>query len=90
MVSLSVSVSDLCLCALSLLSHLFAATLLLGPLLKKRWRVAATAVVYFRKFYGSNELQHYDPRLILLSSIFLAVSQSFVLKLYYLLTVDFV
>lgn len=43
-----------------------------GPLLKKRWRVAATAVVYFRKFYGSNELQHYDPRLILLSSIFLA------------------
>jgi hypothetical protein len=42
------------------------------PLLMKRWRVASTAVVYFRKFYGVHQLRAYDPRLVMLCSIFLA------------------
>ena len=29
------------------------------------WRVSATAIVYFRRFYLTNSLYHYDPRLIM-------------------------
>lgn len=43
-----------------------------GPLLKKRWRIASTAVVYFRRFYGINKLRDFDPRLAILCAIFLA------------------
>jgi hypothetical protein len=35
------------------------------PILKKKWRVEATSIVYFRKFFNVNSLIDYDPRLVM-------------------------
>lgn len=42
------------------------------PTLTKSWRLAATAMVYFRRFYVANNLLSYDPRVLLLACILLA------------------
>jgi hypothetical protein len=49
--------------------------------IRRSWRVAASAVVYFRRFYCSQQqLTVHDPRLIMLCCIFLAgkVEESFI------------
>ena len=38
----------------------------------KHWRVCATAIVYFRRFYLNNSMSVHDPRVILLGCILLA------------------
>ncbi len=36
------------------------------------WRVAATAIVFFHKFYVCNNILLYDPRIVMLASVLLA------------------
>ena len=38
----------------------------------RHWRVAATAIVYMLKFYANNSLLLHDPRMIMVTSVFLA------------------
>ena len=40
--------------------------------LQKSWRVASSAVYIFRKFFQENEMIDYDPRLVMLSAIFMS------------------
>mmetsp|Transcript_32761 Transcript_32761/g.55232 ORF Transcript_32761/g.55232 Transcript_32761/m.55232 type:complete len:348 (+) Transcript_32761:19-1062(+) len=49
-------------------------------ILKKKWRVGATAVAYFRRFYTVRSLLDHDPRLLMLCCLFLAgkIEDSFV------------
>lgn len=42
------------------------------PTLTKTWRLAATAMVYFRRFYLNNSLLKHDPRVMMLACILLA------------------
>eukprot|EP01031_Cornospumella_fuschlensis_P034665 gene34665-41979_t len=42
------------------------------PKLKKKWRLAATSAVYFRRFYRVHLLAEHDPRTLMLACIFLA------------------
>jgi hypothetical protein len=39
---------------------------------KKHWRVAATAIAYFRRFYLVNSLVKFDPRTIMIACAYLA------------------
>ena len=39
---------------------------------KPHWRLAATAIVYFRRFYLVHSLLDYDPRVIMLAAVLLA------------------
>lgn len=39
---------------------------------KLHWRVTSTAIVYFQRFYLNNNLLSHDPRLVMLTCIFLA------------------
>eukprot|EP01040_Poterioochromonas_malhamensis_P006720 gene6720-7240_t len=41
-------------------------------ILRRKWRVPATATIYFRRFYIYHSFLDYDPRIILLACIFLA------------------
>eukprot|EP01041_Mallomonas_annulata_P010706 gene10705-22348_t len=44
-----------------------------GPIfIKRSWRVWCTAVVFFRRFYIHNSLLAHDPRIIVLSCLFLS------------------
>jgi len=38
----------------------------------KHWRVSATAIVYFRRFYLNNSMSTHDPRIIMLGCLILA------------------
>ena len=50
---------------------------------QKHWRVSATAIMYFRRFYLNNSLSIHDPRVILLGCIVLAskIEESRILRL---------
>lgn len=39
---------------------------------KLHWRVTSTAIIYFQRFYLNNNLLSHDPRLIMITCIFLA------------------